>query len=255
MQGQPHTPTPTAPPPTTPNNGAWNQNADGSWTWVRGGTPDPTLASQWGTTSLTDIRQDPTGAANHGSWTPEHGGGWAWTWGTNPDPTLASHYPPGSLSDPDHTPNGADTHDQNTPPAPNVDPPTVADTWNGIAPDVTGAVPLPPDGGSQPPAPDVPPVHRAYSVSPGSIRNVETVVLAQIDSQIGDYSALKSTVAASQSQNVYTAEAREQLISAQNHVLLQIGDVIELAGQYVRMLNNAAQNYAAADLGSFMPQD
>jgi hypothetical protein len=246
---------PATPVPSTPNHGAWQQHSDGSWAWAWNAAPDPNLVGQWGYEAVTDIRRDPTGHANHGSWSPVHGGGWTWQWGVDPDPNLVKTYGHDKLTNPDRTPHGADPGGLTHPPPPDVNPPTIADSWNGVAPDITGAVPKPPDDGSQPPPVDRPPHHSAYLVSPGSIRNGENVLLAQIDAQIGDYTSLKNYVAASHQQNIFSDGAtREDLINRQDQLLLQIADAVELAGQFTRMLNNAAQSYARADIDSFLPQ-
>jgi len=238
--------------PTTPNHGAWTQGSNGNWTWTPGATPDPNLVNQWGYQALTDNRRDPTGNLNHGAWTPVHGGGWAWTWGANPDPNLAKTYGYDKLSNPNQTPQGAaGTAD---PPPPDVKPPTVADSWGGVAPSVTGTLP-PPPAGSNPQTVSQPPSHPAYVVSPGGIRNAENVLLGQIDTQIADYNNLKAYVANAATQNLYTdGPTHDELVSVQDNLLLHTGDAIELAGQFTAMLNYAAQSYAKADIDSFLPQ-
>jgi hypothetical protein len=242
-------------PPSTPHGGAWTQSGDGQWTWTPQATPDPGLVSQWGLGSLTDIRQDPTGIRNHGAWTPGHGGGWSWTWGASPDPHLADNWGTDTLTNPDRSPNDVDTSAENTPPPPDAQPPTVTDTWNGVPPDITGTVtPTPAGGGSQ--AVSEPPQHHPYLVSPGGIRNAETVLLAQVDAAIGNYNSLRDYVTMSQGQNLYANGAGYgQIVAPEHNLLLQIGDVLEMAGQFCLMLNNAAQSYAKADLDSFLPQD
>ena len=131
--------------------------------------------------------------------------------------------------------------------------PALSDAWNGVPPDVTGALPIP-DSGTASQTVSEPPVHRAYAVSPGSIRNAESVLLRQIDSQIGDYNYLRNYVETAKTQNLYTSETRERLVSAMDNLLLEIGDAVELAGQFTRMMNNAAQSYAKADIDSYLPQ-
>ncbi|ASW55415.1 hypothetical protein [Plantactinospora sp. KBS50] len=237
-----------------PNGGAWEQDDGGTWTWHRGATPEPELVSQWGYQALTDIRRDPLGNRNYGAWTPQHGGGWHWDWGRKPSQTLVDRYGEDVLTDPDHLPGHSHSAtDNNQPPPPDVNPPTLADSWHGVVPDVTGAVPRPPDTGDAPTV-TTPPVHQAYTVSPGAIRQAEQVVLSNIDIQLFAYDALKSKVAASKGEFTYMARERETLINNQDRLLLQVGDTLELAGQFVRALNNAAQLYARADLDSFVPE-
>ena len=159
-----------------------------------------------------------------------------------------------ALTNPNHTPNGADPGpDITDPPPADVHSPALSDAWNGVPPDVTGALPIP-DSGTASQTVSEPPVHRAYAVSPGSIRNAESVLLRQIDSQIGDYNYLRNYVETAKTQNLYTSETRERLVSAMDNLLLEIGDAVELAGQFTRMMNNAAQSYAKADIDSYLPQ-
>jgi hypothetical protein len=253
-----------SPPGGGPNSGAWTQNKNpdgswsGSWTWDPHATPDPNLVSQYGNGALTDISRDPGGNLNHGAWRPVHGGGWTWTWGANPDPNLAKTYGNGALTNPNQSPDGGqgpgDPNNVHHPLSPDVVPPTVVDIWNGVAPDVTGKLSQLPDG-SQPPV-SQPPSHNAYRVSPGSIRNAENQLLARVDGQISQYDDLKAYVEQTHSQNIYNSDSgltEGQLSTTQDHLLQNIGDTIELCGQYIGMLNNAAQNYAHADIGSFVP--
>jgi hypothetical protein len=241
---------PPPPPPSTPNHGAWTQN-NGQWVWTPNATPDQGLVKQYGYGSLTDIRSDPSGTLNHGAWTPQHGGGWTWTWGANPDPNLAKTWGDGALSNPNQTPQGGGG--VATPPPPDVTPPDISDTWGGDAPSVTGTLPPPPDGTPQ--TVTQPPSHSPYVVSPGGIRNAENVLLGQIDTAISQYDDLKASVEQSATENLYPDGAtRAQLLAIEHNLLLNIGDALQLAGQYVSMLNYSAQNYAHADIGSFLPQ-
>ena len=260
----------TAPPPasaglaTGPNGyyipGAWTQ-ANNSWTWTPGASPDPTLVSQWGAEAMSDPTRDPTGVVNHGVWennTPD--GGWQWVWGATPAPGQVGDRdgpPPttAALTNPNQAPNGyVLPGNPGSPPPPDVVPPTVVDSWNGVAPSVTGTLP-PPAAGSTPSQVSQPPSHSPYAVSPGGIRNAENTLLGQVDTQIGDYNNLKAYVAASAGQNLYSEGAsREELGNVQDNLLLQIGDAIELAGQFTSMLNYAAQNYANADINSYFPE-
>lgn len=235
--------------------GAWSLQ-NGNWVWVPGGTPDPNLASQWGNDALTNPAENPSGDANSGAWL-QSGHQWIWVWGAAPDPTLAGKLPPGVLTDPAHAPNGWTVPgDPAHPPPPDVVPPTLGDSWSAV-PDVTGQLPPPPGGGSGsgPQTVDQPPSHPAYVVSPGGIRNAEIAIKAESDTQIDDYNNLKAAVAQSDSQNLYTDPGTEEAFhNGMDVVLLQIGDAIELTGQYISMLNYAAQNYAHADIESYLPQ-
>jgi hypothetical protein len=246
------------PDPSHPwGGGAWTQKPDGSWTWVPGATPDPNLVKQYGNGALTDVRRDPNGNLNHGAWVRNGRRGWAWIWNADPDPNLVKKYGKDKLTNPNQDPAGAqgpgDPNNWEHPLPPDVVPPTVADIWGGVAPDVTGQLPPPPDG--SPGAVDKPPSHRAYLVSPGSIRNAENTLLARTDAQISQYNDLKAYVEQTRSQNIYYDDSgvtEGQLSTTQDRLLQNIADAVELYGQYISMLNYAAQNYAHADVGSFI---
>jgi hypothetical protein len=256
----------STPPPTpapNPDAGAWTQQG-GNWVWVPGGTPDPSLASQWGASSLSNPTVDPSGAPGHGAWVQSGQIGrsgqplWNWQWGGTPNPSQASQFGAGNLINPAWNPPGnagitiPNDPSPASPTAPDVVPPTVGDVWGGVAPDVTGNVP-PADGSSQ--TVSRPPSHNPYMVSPGGIRNAENVLLGETDSNIAAYNTLKNAVAQSASQNLATDPATTaSLASTQDSMLQQIGDALQLTGQFTNMLNSAAQNYAHADIGSFLPQ-
>jgi hypothetical protein len=235
--------------------GAWSQQ-NGQWVWTPGGTPDPGLESQWGPEAITDPRRNPSGGVNSGAWL-QSGHQWVWVWGASPDPSLVSKLGSGALTNPDKEPNGytidpGDPDGPGDPPPPYVTPPTVTDSWNGTAPDVTGNVP----GSTGGPPVKAPPSHPPYMVSPGGIRDVENVLLGQIDERISDYDNLKSAVAAATNQNLYaTAAIKEQLVNTMSNLLLNAGDVLALAGNFTNLLNGAAQNYAKADISSEVPQN
>jgi hypothetical protein len=245
-------------PPGAANTGAWTQNSDGTWTWVPGATPDPNLVKQWGTAALTNIAIDPSGNLNHGAWIQNNG--WQWVWGANPDPHWVKQYGQAAMTNPNQSPaGGMGPGNKNSPDYPqpsDVVPPTVTDIWNGVAPDVTGKLPpLPND--EQGVAYTEPPIVTTYKVSPGSIRNAESQLLARADITINQYNDLKAYVEQARSQNIYSDSAgasKANLSSTQDHLLLNIGDAIEVCGQFIGMLNYAAQNYAAADIGSFLPE-
>ncbi len=259
-------PSSPGPDPSHPfGGGAWTQKPDGSWTWVPGATPDPNLVKQYGNGALTDIRRDPNGNLNHGAWGRNGRGGWAWVWNADPDPSLVKQYGYDKLTNPKVDPGGhgwagrpgpGDPNSSDHPLPPDVVPPTIKDIW-GVAPEVTGQIPPPPDGSQKPVS--EPPSHSAYRVSPGSIRNAETTLLARTDAQISQYNDLKAYAEQTRSQNIYyTDDAGDavmtemQLSNTQDRLLQNIGDAVELYGQYINMLNYAAQNYAHADIGSFL---
>jgi hypothetical protein len=67
---------------------------------------------------------------------------------------------------------------------------------------------------------------------------------------------MRAVVAESASWDIFTEQAtREQLMNTQNNLLLQVADSVKLAGDYLQMLNAAAQNYARADIDSFPPTE
>jgi len=239
------------PPPTTPANtpGSWQQSSSGTWTWNPTANPNPALVSQWGYGAITNVQEAPDGTANYGSWSPQHGGGWNWTWGTNPDPDLLHSYTASQLTNPDQSPDGNNTTTQNTPPPNDVNTPNLNDTWNGSPPIVTGN----PTGTQSSTTVSTPPPVSAFTVAPGDIRNAESVVDNATDGLISDYNALQSQVNAAVSGNVYSVYSGDLNVE-QDRLLLNIGDVLDLTGQYLAALNNAAQYYARADLDSFLPQ-
>jgi len=248
-QGNPSDNTNT--PSTNIGSGAWQQSSSGAWTWNPIGTPDPSLVSQWGYSTITNNTQSPAGVENTGSWVPQHGGGWDWLWGDNvPDPNLVRSYGLAQLTDPNHLPGNGNPTTSNSPTPNDVNTPSLNDTWNGTPPIVNGTLSPTPTSGSTVSSP--PPVS-AYVVAPGDIRNAESVVLASTDGLITDYNSLQSQVNAAKTENVYTQTAGS-LIDDQDQALLNVGDALELAGQFINALNNAAQNYALADMNSFLPQ-
>src|SRR5260370_36819771 len=198
--------------------GAW-QEQTGSWVWVSGSNPDPNRQSAWGSETLTDPPCNPNGGANYGAWLFS-GHQQVWVWGAKPHPSEVGKYAMAALTNPNNYPsNGAPVPAGSVSPAPpDVAPPTVTDTANGVAPSLTGNVPpsgiganngtpglanMSPVGPSQNIAPasgqpsqpvnQPPPSHPAYVVSPGAIRNQQTCLLNQIDIHIGGYDNLKNS--------------------------------------------------------------
>lgn len=244
------------------NSGSWYE-APTSWKWVPGATPDPDLVGLYGS-AMTNPDENPSAgrdsgahATGPGAWVPTGlEGQWQWAWGMGPDPNLA---PKGTttaqLTDPNTSPNGKmGPGNPNSPdyPAdsyPDVVPPTLKDIWP-FAPNII----VNEEGGSGQQV-SSPPDHQPYLVSPGSIRDAENTLLGPLgNTYIPDYNSLKAYVAETPSQNLYSAGMTQaDLQDAQDHLLQNIADVIELVGQFTGMLNNAAQNYAQADTSSFMP--
>lgn len=244
------------PQPGNADTGAWTPDGDG-WTWVWGATPDPELANLWGNTALTDVRQDPTGERNSGSWRPTRGG-FQWRWGREPEEWSLNGYSYEELTNPDtmpagRTPNGVSF---TRPPRPDVVPPTVTNAWGDNPPSITGQLPeAESDGGGTPEALTEPPAHPMFTVSPGSLRDAEIAVLGLLDGAIGSYEATRAAVNLSRTQDVYTRDNREELLSGQDNLLLGIADTLRLVGEFVSRLNIAAQSYARADIDSFMPDN
>jgi hypothetical protein len=250
------------------NTGTWYQ-LPSTWKWVPGATPDPTLAGIYGEGALTNPKATPDGVVNRdpnadtgpGAWEPQSlSGTWYWGWNMSPDPALE---PPGyttaQLTNPNNSPDGAPgPANPDSPyyePQPAVVPPTVTDIWGDTAPDVTGSLFSGLSSGGPPVT--APPTVPPYLVSPGSIRDAENTLLTALNNvQIPEYDAVKTYVAESASQNLYSAGMTEAyLTSIQTRLLQSVGDGIELVGQFISMLNNAAQGYAHADQSSFMPED
>ncbi len=279
----PPPPPPPAPPPPDPNyhyqphttpqggyGGAWHWTGD-QWTWYIHGTPDPASAALYGNDQLTDFTHLPGGghnpvydkAPNGGSWVPVHGGGWEWVYGKVPDPNLAKTYGYDKLTDIKKTPHGANNpaYDPDPPPL-DVAPPTLGQPWGTDPPHITG------DGLPQPsgdaPKVDKPPSHRAYHVSPGSLRNAEIQILTGTQSTEAAYDHVKSTLQSKSAAQWFGQFADEQPLattaynenkmhSIQDNLLLAIGNILVGVGDYVKAINNAAQSYAHADLESFVP--
>jgi hypothetical protein len=257
-------------PARNPNGGlgtgSWYQ-APLTWKWVPGATPDPTLAATYGQGAMTNPNETPDGSPEHsphpdagaGAWVPQaYTGTWVWQWGLSPDPELdPGGYSDAVLTNPDQAPDGSmgpgNPDSPDYPPENDVVPPTLTDIWGGTAPDVTGILP---GGASSPgpgqPAASSPPSHPAYLVAPGSIRDAENAGLAALDTQITDYDNLKTYVAQSANQQLYSATLSPvQLKTTQDNLLQNIADTIEACGNFWGMCNYAAQNYAASDIQAY----
>jgi hypothetical protein len=223
--------------------------------YPKGGGPNPTADPNY-TPPAVDHQHPPYG----GYWSPQHGGGWSWHPGIPPD-SLVKDYGWDKITDGSKTPNGAANPDYDPDPAPkDVTPPTLTQPWGTNPPSVTGN-PLgvgPSDGTEQPIS--EPPHHPPYHVRPGQVRYAEVEILGQTQTAVSDYESLKGSVDASKSwnwgyHNESHLDVNGKIDSIQDNMLLAVADTLELAGQYVRALNNAAQFYAKADIDSFVPQE
>ena len=263
-------------PPPNPNVGAWQPASGGGWTWLPGATPDPNLASKWGPGALTNPIEAPDGTLNHGAWIPadaanapsvtggantgqstsqpveNYGSGWIWVWGATPSASQLAKYGAGTLTNPNRDPGGGKGVNV-TPPPPDVTPPVVADTWGGVAPDLTGAVdPLdqPPDQTQLKQPPDVQP----FKVSPGSIRNQENALLSSNDSATSDYNSLRNDVAGFKTQVLSTDPDTQTAINdTMDNLVYSYANYITAVGQLIAGMNLSAQNYVNADKKSFFP--
>jgi hypothetical protein len=156
-------------------------------------------------------------------------------------------------------------------------PPALKQVWQE-APHIPGEeVKTPSDGGGGGDGP--PPTHRAYEVSPGSIRDTENTLLRVTREQVAHYEDFKTYVndrkewifSFYDSDSRYTGvpgfrggsvikdhplnpETAEKSRIAMDQGLLAVANVIELVGLYIGMLNNSAQGYAEADIASTMPE-
>jgi hypothetical protein len=225
----------------------WVRDDNGDWTWVRSGVPDASQLQDWGWATLTDITQNPNGDMNIGYWAPQHGGGYSWVWGAEPPEGLRDT--PG-ITNPNHVPGGHDGDRTGVTTIPrDVQVPTLDDSWDGRPPDVTGDVDLDPN--VPPGTVETPPDHPPFAVSPGAIRDAETVLTTQIDSAISDYDSMVAAVEAAKTQNLYHGN-KPEVTHTSDQLLLAVADAIHLAGQFTQSLNQSAQMYARADLDSFM---
>jgi hypothetical protein len=107
-----------------------------------------------------------------------------------------------------------------------------------------------------------PPYVHSVEVSPGSIKNAETRILREADSQIAAYEDLKSYVE-QVAPWIFTSKypvrtdpephVTETMSRNLHNALVSTADAIELVGQLVALLNWAAQGYAGGDEDSFLP--
>jgi hypothetical protein len=234
------------------------------------------MESQWGSETLTDPTRNPNGVPNTGAWLFS-GHQAVWVWGAVPDPSEVAKYGDTALTNPNNYPtNGASIPgNPGSPPPPDVAPPVVTDTSNGVAPSLTGNVPQGGNGSNgstgtdntgqgasqningQPGALplEAPPSHPAYAVSPGAIRNAETGLLGHIDTQISSYNSLKNSVYQAVTRNLATDPGvLENLHNSMDNLLQNHADVIAAMGGFSKQLDMAGQNYAHADMSSFLPQ-
>jgi hypothetical protein len=164
---------------------------------------------------------------------------------------------------------------------PDVTPPDVEQPWGLWGPSITGN-PRGTDGNGDTTQVSQPPNHPAYLVSPGSIGYAGTEILIGTEQNIGVYDDLKSTVANTKGWIFWAPNSDPQrtggtgshayghknsgpipdpdpemtakLGAIEDNLLLEIADAITLAGQFVDVLNNAAQFYTQADKASPLPE-
>jgi hypothetical protein len=256
-----------------PYDGYW-ANYGGEWHWVLGAPPanSPKDLTDWD--NYPDHQHNPASdpdyvapAGDHdhppygGYWAPQHGGGWSWHPG-KPPPYLVDDYGWDTITDGRKTPNGAANSDYDEDPAPpDVEPPSLSQTWGTNPPSITGNPEgIKPDDGSGDQISE-PPHHPPYHVRPGQIRSAEVDILNQTQTVVSDYESLKADVKVSTGwnwgyhQDHGHLDFNGKMDSIQDNMLLSVADTIELAGQYVRALNNTAQFYAKADIDSFVPEE
>ncbi|GIJ47634.1 hypothetical protein Val02_45200 [Virgisporangium aliadipatigenens] len=138
-----------------------------------------------------------------------------------------------------------------------------------------------------------PPVHAAWTVRPGQLRDMENGLLGELKTQISDYMALRSYVQArkgtagndglvhdsifqprippgwveiaTEGLNVQVQHMNtDNLLGAKPEQAVEYGDMMEnalaaaanaifIVGEFVQCLNEAAQAYVAADITATMP--
>ncbi|GAA5193304.1 hypothetical protein GCM10023322_55010 [Rugosimonospora acidiphila] len=171
--------------------------------------------------------------------------------------------------------------DKNSDVPPDVTPPDLNQPWGLWGPSITGNPRGTNSDGNTTPV-SQPPTHPAYVVSPGSIGYGATQILISTEQNIGVYNDLKSTVADTKAWIFWAPnsnpqrtggtgshaygikntgpipdpdpELTAQLSAIEDNLLLEIADAITLAGQFVDVLNNAAQFYTQADKSSVLPE-
>jgi hypothetical protein len=163
---------------------------------------------------------------------------------------------------------------------PDVTPPTLAQPWGLTGPHIDGHPRHMTDPPADAPKADRPPSHPAYVVAPGSIYAATGQLLANTQEQISGYDALKAHVESTKGwifwaggpqvpdaiipgpwevadpprfRDEHPADTAK-VVAIQDNLLMQVADVITLAGAFVEVLNNAAQFYTWADKNSVPPQ-
>jgi hypothetical protein len=251
--------------PTT--SGAWEHEGpswDEGWMWNPTGTPDPELVHLWGPDAIGDGRQNPIGEPNIGSgaWNGTMGQPhWVWEWGAPPNPDLVDKYGYEDATNPTKPPDS----DEVLPP-PNVIPPVLTDAWGGVVPDAGGLPHRALSGGT--PVSE-PPTVNGFAVSFAGLREAESGITSVVESNIERYNYLRGVVADSAGWDIFMenpdialredygdyADNRDDLMSSQNNLLLQVADSITMAGDFRTMLNAAVQNYTRSDVDSFPPTE
>jgi hypothetical protein len=171
-------------------------------------------------------------------------------------------------------------------PPKDVTPPSLTQVWtspplmNGDIP-THGRVPRPGEGPGPVILPQPPPAVQPYEVEPGSIVTTNSLILAHTQNLIGSYESLRTYLNGvkswifdvsdpnyvgsmecgdSSDPGCYPykvedphPEWTQEFTAISDNLLLQVADVVELAGQYVSALNYAGQLYTKADKDSFLP--
>jgi hypothetical protein len=262
------------------NLGAW-QDSNGNWVWAPGAAPDPNLESQYGSETITDPTRNPNGQVNTGAWL-QSGRTWVWMWGATASASLSSQFGSAAMTNPDATPTGGPVSTPpgappaSDPPPPDAAAPSVSESWGSNPPDLTGNVPPPSGSGNTPSAPgttgtaadgsqnidgasgaapEAPPYHPPFTVSPGAIRDAEITVDSATDANIALLNNLESVVSAAKGSNLATdASVLEQFVNTADNLIAAHGQVIKAMGGFTQQLNQAGQNYSYADMQSVLPQ-
>lgn len=142
----------------------------------------------------------------------------------------------------------------------------IASGW-ATAHSITGKDVIGSDGAKSSDGADLPEPTSIFSVTPGTIKEAEDTILKEVGTQIDNFESFKKKVWArggwvfitdnpndpmphDMMGNAIPGQARD-LVDGQNQLLRTVADSIELVGQFVARLNNAAQFYAEADIQSF----
>jgi hypothetical protein len=162
---------------------------------------------------------------------------------------------------------------------PDVNPPTVTQTWGMYGPPMDGDPDTPSGprfGHDVPPrqGAKAPPVVRSYVVSPGSIEGADSQLLTHTQNLVDSYTLLKDYIGSRKSWifsvpndhtigESYGTEGQhladphpdwtQQMTAVSDNLLLQVADSLETTGQFIHALNTAGQFYVQADKNSEQP--